>query len=237
MPSPDETLDITSALGDPTRYAIYRAIVDAAGDALTVAEVATRFSLHPNVARMHLQKLVDVGLVQVDTRKSKGGGRPARIYRLSERVASLHFPPRDYQLLAGVTLQVLQTLAAEQPDLLERVGSEIGREEGRKALRRDSLDPSTGDLETVLDSFRNTCVALGLFPRVERSADDTVNVEIRNCVFRELSARFPDLVCTLHTAMLRGILETYLEAFDLEAQPAICAGENSCLFSVTISAG
>ena len=28
IPSPEETLDITGALGDPTRYAIYRAIVD-----------------------------------------------------------------------------------------------------------------------------------------------------------------------------------------------------------------
>lgn len=236
IPTTEQTLDITSALSDPTRYGIYQSVVDAAGEPLTVAEVAQRFSLHPNVARMHLQKLVDVGLVSSDTRKSQGGGRPARIYRVSERVANLQFPPRDYQLLAGVTLQVLRTLSAEQPEVLERVGYDLGREEGRRALRQEGLDPGSRDLDTLLESFGRTCAALGLFPRIDREGEGGVHVEIRNCIFRELSTRYPELVCTLHTAMLRGILETYLEEFELDARPAICAGENSCLFSVTISA-
>jgi predicted ArsR family transcriptional regulator len=234
--TPDETLDLTSALGDPTRYAIYRSIVDAAGAALTVADVAEQFSLHPNVARMHLQKLVDVSLVQVDTRKSAGGGRPARTYRLSDRVASLSFPPRDYRLLAGVALQVVETLAGEQPGVLERVGYDLGREEGRKALRRDRIDPAERDVPAILDSFKSTCVGLGLFPRIEFDSGGAIKIEVRNCVFRELSTRHPDLVCSLHAAMLRGILETYLDEFQLESRPAICNGEGPCLFSVTLAA-
>lgn len=232
----EETLDLTSALGDPTRYGIYRVIVEAAGAALTVADVAERFSLHPNVARMHLQKLVDVSLVQVDSRKSPGGGRPARTYRLSDRVASLSFPPRDYRLLAGVALQVLETLAGEQPELLEKVGYDLGREEGRKALRRDQIDPSERDLPAILESFKTTCVSLGLFPRIELDEQGAIKVEVRNCVFRELSTVHPDLVCSLHAAMLRGILETYLEEFRLEARPTICTDEGPCLFSVTLAA-
>jgi predicted ArsR family transcriptional regulator len=234
--SPDETLDLTSALGDPTRYAIYQTIVEAAGAPLTVAEMAERFSLHPNVARMHLQKLVDVALVQVDTRKSPGGGRPARIYRLSDRVASLNFPPRDYRLLAGVALQVLESLAGEQPDILDRVGYDLGREEGRKALRRDRIDPADRDLPAILESFKTTCVSLGLFPRIELDQEGAIKIEVRNCVFRELSTRHPDLVCALHASILRGILETYLDEFRLESRPAICTGEGPCLFSVTLAA-
>ena len=100
---------------------------------------------------MHLQKLVDVGLVIADTRRSRGGGRPARIYTLSSRVASLQFPPRDYQLLAALALDVISSLTAEEPELLDRVGSELGREEGRRALRREGLDPSRHELRVLLE--------------------------------------------------------------------------------------
>lgn len=232
-PSDQRTLDITGALADPTRYGIYRAIIDAAGEPLTVLEVAERFSLHPNVARMHLQKLVDVGLVASDTRKSSGGGRPARTYRLGSEVANLQFPPRDYQLLASLTLQVVDNLADKDGAVLERVGLEMGREEGRRALDRDRLDPTTAPPGRTLESLARTCADLGLFPRIE-TQDDRIVVEIRNCVFRELSPRHPKLVCGLHTALLRGILEAYFGTIALAAEPAIFAGESACLFRASI---
>ena len=230
--SPEETLDITGALGDPTRYAIYRALVDAAGDPVTVSQVARDFSLHPNVARMHLQKLVDVGLVVADTRRSRGGGRPARIYSLSSRVASLQFPPRDYQLLASLALDVISSLTAENPELLDRVGSELGKEEGRRALKREGLDPTRHDLSTLLQSLTRTAAALGLYPRIEEHSDGSVAFEVRNCVFRELSSQHPNLVCRLHTAMLQGLVEEFVAGFRLEGMPTISTGAASCHFTL-----
>ncbi|HZJ02148.1 MAG TPA: helix-turn-helix domain-containing protein [Thermoleophilia bacterium] len=228
----DETLDVTNALGDPTRFGIYRTIVDAAGEAVTVSDVAATFSLHPNVARMHLQKLVDVGLVEVDSRKSPTGGRPARIYRLGDRVADIHFPPRDYRLLAGLALKVVETLAAEEPEVLERTGYEMGREQAREALRRPR-PPQSQDPDAMVSELRDLCSSLGLYPRIERSDGGRLEIEIRNCVFKELSSRHPDLVCTLHTAMLKGILESFIEEFEVEASPAISAGQRACRFAVT----
>ena len=232
--SPEETLDITGALGDPTRYAIYRAIVDAAGEPLTVSQVAEKFSLHPNVARMHLQKLVDVSLVVADSRRSKGGGRPARIYTLSKRVANLQFPPRDYQLLATLALNVISSLTAEEPQLLDRVGRELGREEGRRALRRDGLDPSHHGLNALMESLTRTAVALGLYPRIEKRADGSVDFEVRNCVFRELSSEHPSLVCRLHTAMLQGLVEESVPAFRVDGTPAISTGGATCSFRLRL---
>lgn len=233
--SPEETLDITGALGDPTRYGIYRSIVEAAGEPLTVAQVAEGFSLHPNVARMHLQKLVDVGLVVTDTRRSKGGGRPARIYTLSDRVASLQFPPRDYQMLATLALKVVGSLTGDDPAALDQIGGELGREEGRRALKRDGLDPAHHDLSTLLDSLTRTAEGLGLYPRIERHTDGSVAFEIRNCVFRELSAAHPELVCRLHTAMLQGLVEEYIRAFRLEGGPSIATGVSSCVFTLRLN--
>ncbi len=231
------TLDLTSALADPTRYGIYEAIIAAGGESLTVAEVAAKFNLHPNVARMHLQKLVDVGLVRSDTRKSKGGGRPARIYRVSEQVTELQFPPRDYRTLAQLALQAVSSPQGDPVDALERSGAEAGHEEGRKGLARDQLDPLQDDFGILLESLRHTCIDLGLYPQIERGADGTLRFEIRNCVYRELSSQFPGLVCRLHGAVLRGLLEEYFPLEALDAHPSIFAGDSACLFVVHLAPG
>jgi len=233
--SPSATLDLTGALADPTRYGIYQAIVEAAGEPLSVIQVADRFSLHPNVARMHLGKLVEVGLVRADTRKSKGGGRPARIYRLSDQASNLQFPPRDYRTLASLALQAFTTPDGEDPaDALERVGTEFGREEGRRGLKRDDLDPQHSSLDQMLDSLNTTLVLLGLFPRILQQADGHIDFEIRNCIYRELSAEFPGVVCRLHTAVLRGMLEEYLLGMELETKLRTSTDDSSCSFVVRI---
>lgn len=230
-------LDISAALADPTRHAIYNAIVEAAGDPRTVAHIADQFSLHPNVARMHLQKLVDVGLVSSGVRKSVKGGRPARIYRVSEQAANMHFPPRDYQALATVTLRALLEVTGADSGALDRAGLELGREEGRQALQRDSLDPGRADMATIVESLRSTCADLGLFPTIEVLEDGSVRLDVRNCVFRELSSRYPEQVCRLHSAILQGLLEEYLTAFSLESKPGIFDGSgSSCVFTVHFSA-
>lgn len=233
--SNNATLDLTGALADPTRYGIYQAIVEAAGEPLTVIQVADRFSLHPNVARMHLRKLVDVNLVRADTRKSNGGGRPARIYRLSDQAANLHFPPRDYRTLASLALQAVTAPNGDSTDALERVGAEFGREEGRRGLKRDDLDPKHGSLDQVLESLSTTLVLLGLFPQIVRQADGHIDLEIRNCVYRELSAQFPGLVCHLHAAVLRGMLEEYLLGMELETKAPRSTNDSSCSFMVRVS--
>ena len=53
------TLKITHTLADETRYSIYQYVLQE-GKEVTVHEIATAFSIHPNVARMHLTKLADV---------------------------------------------------------------------------------------------------------------------------------------------------------------------------------
>lgn len=232
-PTQNGALDIAAALADPTRHAIYNAIVEAASDPRTVTQIAEQFSLHPNVARMHLQKLVDVGLVQSSVRKSPKGGRPARVYRVSERAANLHFPPRDYQTLATVTLKALMEVVGQDAAALDRAGRELGHEEGRRALKRDNLDPGRADLQTIVESLRVTCAELGLFPLIETLDDGSVRLDVRNCVFRELSSRYPKQVCRLHSAILQGLLEEYLSVFRLESEPAIYDGSrNSCIFTV-----
>jgi DNA-binding transcriptional ArsR family regulator len=68
------------ALGDPTRHAIFRYLVDA-GRAVDVAELTAHFGLNHNAIRQHLAKLVDAGLAVEETVRRRGPGRPRLAYR------------------------------------------------------------------------------------------------------------------------------------------------------------
>jgi predicted ArsR family transcriptional regulator/TusA-related sulfurtransferase len=67
------------ALRSTTRASIYEHL-QRTGEGQTVRDIAGKFSLHPNVARTHLETLADAGLVVVSSRKHPGGGRPAKVY-------------------------------------------------------------------------------------------------------------------------------------------------------------
>lgn len=72
-------VSVRRALRSTTRASIYEHL-QRTGEGQTVRDVADKFSLHPNVARTHLETLADAGLVVVSSRKHPGGGRPAKVY-------------------------------------------------------------------------------------------------------------------------------------------------------------
>ena len=86
----EQILKITNVLSDPTRLSIYNYISKKHKE-VNVKEIAKEFNIHPNVARLHLSKLEDVGMLKSENQKT-WRGRPSRIYRLSEDVVELSFP-------------------------------------------------------------------------------------------------------------------------------------------------
>ena len=125
----------TSIAGSPRRP----------GTDVTVADVAEEFGLHPNVARMHLSKLEQAGFLATGFRRAAGGGRPAKLYRLSDKVVTFGFPPRRYELLSRLALDSLS--AGGTRDDAMRACREAGVAEGRRALageRRAAARPRGG---------------------------------------------------------------------------------------------
>lgn len=109
----EQTLKITNVLSDPTRYYIYQYITKRHQE-VTVQEIADNFNIHPNVARLHLSKLEDVNMLISETKKTGKGGRPSRLYRLSDDVIQLNFPFRDYQMLAKITMESMLSLSEKK---------------------------------------------------------------------------------------------------------------------------
>jgi predicted ArsR family transcriptional regulator len=230
----DRDHELSAVLADDTRYHIYRAIAERPGEDVTVAAIAERFGLHPNVARMHLSKLEQAGFLATDFRRTAGGGRPAKLYRLSDLVVTFGFPPRRYELLARLALDALAA-GGTRDDAL-RVCREAGAAEGRRALA--GQDGAPRDATVAADLVRRVAEDQGLLPEVSWE-EDALAVVVHNCTFRELSGADPDLVCAMHRAFLEGVLEVVTAGLGrLRISPGDCrisCGGERCEMLCTFS--
>jgi predicted ArsR family transcriptional regulator len=198
----DRDHELSAVLADDTRYHIYRAIAEHPAGDVTVADMAGRFGLHPNVARMHLSKLEQAGFLATGFRRTSGGGRPAKLYRLSDLVVTFGFPPRRYELLSRLALETL-TAGGSRDDAV-RVCREAGAAEGRRALTGEARVPR--EAAAAAELVRRVAEEQGLLPEVAWH-EDVLEVIVNNCTFRELAGADPDLVCAMHRAFLEGLLE------------------------------
>ena len=223
----DQQHRLTTVLADGTRYRIYRSIVERPGAEVTVAEIAESFELHPNVARMHLSKLEQAGLLTTSLRKGGKGGRPARLYRLSDRVASLTMPPRRYDLLSELALRAL----AQTGDL-DTVAA-VCRESGVGAARvyvAEHPEYRGVDHDELVAAICGVGEEVGMLPEVQWEGE-TLAVDVRNCVFKELSSAQPELVCLMHRAFLEGFIDEIAGADSnaaIKASSAISRGDDRC---------
>lgn len=232
----DREHELSAVLADDTRYHIYRWIAEQPGADVTVADVAARFGLHPNVARMHLAKLEQAGFLATGFRRVPGGGRPAKLYRLSELVVTFGFPPRRYELLSRLALEALA--AGGTRDDAIRVCREAGAAEGRRALAGDAEPPRSQAAAAAL--VTQIAEEQGLLPDIAW-VDGSLSIVVNNCSFRELSGSDPDLVCAMHRAFLEGILYVTTAGLGrLRIEPGDCrisCGGDRCELLCSFAAG
>jgi predicted ArsR family transcriptional regulator len=73
----DSATRTAKVLSLPTRAAILSMLLRSGEK--TVKEVADEFKIHPNVARAHLDLMVEAGFLATETRR-RAKGRPAKVY-------------------------------------------------------------------------------------------------------------------------------------------------------------
>jgi predicted ArsR family transcriptional regulator len=214
----------SAVLADDTRFGIYRHIAERPGAHVTVVDVAEQFGLHPNVARMHLGKLEQAGFLAASQRRSPGGGRPAKLYSLADGVHVFAIPPRRYELLAELALDVIAATAGH--DAVESVCREAGQAEGRRYMADQGVLPARPT--ELAEAVRAVAEGQGLLPRVWVD-DDGLHVDVRNCVFRETGGRHPDLACGMHRAYLEGVVQalggTPNGPFGADGESIRCGGD------------
>lgn len=127
----DEQIEtIAGALGDTTRRGIY-VMVREAHDPVTANQISSAFEIHPNVARHHLDKLLNDGFIRISDRQitSPTAGRPAKRYEVTEKSVSVQYSARKYDRLAELLAKVIDRLDDGRAlEFAEAVGHEYGLE-------------------------------------------------------------------------------------------------------------
>jgi predicted ArsR family transcriptional regulator len=125
----DSATKTAKVLSLPTRAAILSLLLRSG--AKTVKEIADAFQIHPNVARAHLDLMVEAGFLATETRR-RTKGRPAKVYftwegeagALSEAgvdVSNLPAAKPDVNGELEVELRMLERMLADASGQLARI--------------------------------------------------------------------------------------------------------------------
>jgi len=223
---------LSAVLADPTRYAIYQYVLNTSRPVL-VQEIAKSYDLHPNVARMHLSKLTEIGLLAMETSKTGRGGRPGYVYTPSGNMVSLSVSARDFQLLAELLVQSLAMLGDGSRTAIAEVGRSFGIRLGREALA--SLGHQPAGLAESLQVCAAAVRRLGVAITVTQSGDGVAHLALKSCGFREVATAHPEYVCHLCKAMVRGITEVCMEnapSLSVESVASIPSGDSECVYEL-----
>ncbi len=186
-------LAVLKALGDETRYAMYEELARSTA-ALSANDLAEALGIHANTVRLHLERLREVGLVDVEAVHRGTVGRPQHLYFLSAGAPGLGFDPPAHALLAGLLAALAERVGA---DASEAAGT--GRVWGAEAGRRTRSRSCLAALEAEL-------AKLGFEPALEADSA-TGRIEFLHCPFRELAEAYPELVCNLHRGLCEGVVD------------------------------
>jgi predicted ArsR family transcriptional regulator len=141
MPLGDDAATRTAkVLSLPTRAAILSLLLTSGPK--TVKQIGDHFSIHPNVARAHLDLMVEAGFLASETRR-RTKGRPAKVYftwegeaaALSEAGVDVPLEPRPSVDELEVEMRILERLLGDANRQLGRIRELIADSKGTKQDR------------------------------------------------------------------------------------------------------
>ena len=182
----DAELGAIGSLSDPTRRRLY-VFVSRSKEPIGRDEAADALGIPRQTAAYHLDRLAEEGLVDVEFlrrtgRTGPGAGRPAKLYKRTDRDHEVSLPPRRYGLAARILLEVISTGAIKRKDLAaaaHRIGAELAEVGLDQALRQTGYDPVMEEGE----------------------------IRFRNCPFHILKTQDQRTVCNLNLGLVEGMLE------------------------------
>ncbi len=210
-----------SILNEPLRRALYAYVLSRTG-AVGRDEAGKAVGITRELAAFHLDRLLEEGLVEVEYRRlsgkdGPGAGRPAKLYRASDRQLEISLPGRRYELAARLLAEAFTQQGTDPAQALDDVAHRFGEDLGAQARRRLGRRPSDSRL------LHTTCDVLRDHGFEPTEAGGTVR--LRNCPFQSIARDHPELVCGMNLSLAQGLLAGLgargLEA-RLEPQPGMC---------------
>ncbi len=215
----DELVAI-SALGEPSRRALYDFIVGA-GDWVSRDQAAEATGLERGTAAHHLERLAAEGLLEVEFRRlsgrqGPGAGRPAKLYRRAARDFDVSLPPRDYELAGKLLAAAADRSRSEGTDIVTAL-DDVARTAGHRLADaiRSRLEAAratrsaTERRRVILEVLEAEGYEPGTLP------DGTV--VLRNCPFHQLAQEHTELICGMNKCLVSAAVEA-VEGSGLEAR-------------------
>ncbi|AXH96844.1 helix-turn-helix transcriptional regulator [Ornithinimicrobium avium] len=190
------------ALAESTRRRLYEYVVSQPG-AVGREQAARELDLAPHTVNFHLDRLAEEGLLDVEFRRltertGPGSGRPAKLYRRTDREVSVSLPPRRYDLVGDVLAAAVTRAMSGDPLATSVV--EAAHEAGRAA--GSTARPEGGAAEATLEDLARALTGLGYEPRDEDGA-----MVLANCPYHALAQEHTELVCGLNQHFVQGVAD------------------------------
>ncbi len=208
-PAPTPTFAEAEALADPTRYQIYRLLLDG-GRALSVAELTDIVGVHHTAVRSHLQRLQSVDLIRSEASAPSGRGRPPTLYRATANL-NVPGPAAAYRRLSSLLTKALRDGVSVR---------QAGRDTGRlEAVAARAAEPDEDPLDALVHHARRH----GYEPEVDETRSEVI---LHRCPYAEVAGDDPATICALHLGIAEGIAAELggIEVLELDANDPYEAG-------------
>ncbi len=221
-----EVTAVAAAFGDPTRRDIFLRIRSNPG--LTASEVANAFSLHPNVARHHLDRLVAGGYLQVHLdKRDKGVGRPSKQYFPVDETLTIGLLNKRDDLLGVLLREAMELLG---PKRAEQMAAKVGEEYGRSLAAQMSPAAGKRSIRAAMHAIAETLTAHGFAAHAEDRGDTTA-VIADQCPFGNADTTNP-VLCAVDRGMVKGLLAGMCGETPDGPMPVVLSsrarGDNTC---------
>ena len=216
-------------LADELRQRLYRFVAAQPGP-VTRDQAAAAVGISRKLAAFHLDKLAAAGLLETTTpdpaSRRPGPGRAPKAYRPAAAEVTLSIPQRHYDALGEV---LAQAIVADGPASTTRhTAQQLARERGVALGERVRTERRLGRLgpERALTVLGELLAACGYAPTRTPSQSQLL---LRNCPFRRLARRAPELVCRLNQQFVAGLLAGLrARRVDAVLQPDAAADPTRC---------
>ncbi len=222
---------ITSAFGDPTRRAVYLFARDYE-TGVTAAQVATKFDVHPNVARHHLDKLAAGGYLEVAVDRVEGGGagRPSKRYRIVGDGAEFTFPVRSEDLVLSLLGKALALLPTKDAEIMaEQVGQQYGAAMAA-GFKGDDISAGHRSLRSALQAVADALTAHGFAAHTDQR-NNQLRIVNNHCPFGDVAIEHP-VICAVDRGMVKGMLTAIYGDTSPELSASLPQGDTFCATTV-----
>ena len=125
-----DPIEAVAQLEEPNRRRLYDLVVGSP-EAVGRDAAAAALQMSRELAAFHLDRLVEVGLLDVEFRRlggrtGPGAGRPAKLYKRTERDVSVSLPARHYERAADLMATALERAGPESTATVISIARERG---------------------------------------------------------------------------------------------------------------